>query len=53
MIGFIRNEQEFEPQNDEDQHLEQLDFERMWDEGLTSTSVEARTARSTMHRLGR
>lgn len=52
MIGFIRNEEEFKPAPKHDEHLDQLDFERMWHDGLTSTSVEARTARSTLHNLG-
>lgn len=53
MIGFIRNDEEFTPQPLADAFDDDLDFERMWDEGLTSTSVEARIARDELHRFGR
>lgn len=52
MIGFMRNDQEFDPKPEREASTfaHGLDFDRMWDEGLTSTSLEWRTARREFER---
>jgi hypothetical protein len=55
MIGFSRNDQDFEPETEQkpNTYSTDLDFDRMWDEGLSSTSVEFRTAHADATRYGR
>jgi hypothetical protein len=52
-IGFLRDDQEFTPQPKTEPVEQDLDFAQMWEEGLSHTSIESRSARNEYDRFVR
>lgn len=50
-IGFLRNDQEFTPSSREEIHEAELDIAKMWEEGLSVSSIEYRSAREEYDRF--
>lgn len=50
-IGFLRNDQEFTPSSKEEIYEAELDIAKMWEEGLSVSSIEYRSAREEYYRF--